>query len=161
MSLKEKIQSDLTEAVKRKEALRFSVLRLLLAAVLNREKEKRYKSGEEKESPLTDEETFEVIASEAKKRKEAAEEYQKSGRSDLADKEKKELEILQEYLPEQLSEQEIKNLVKDIIEKTGAKEQKDAGRVMAELMPRVKGRAEGALVFKLVKELLISQGNNG
>ncbi len=157
MSLKEKIQKDLTESVKGKEELRTSVLRMLAAAILNKEKEKRYQSGEEKEAELNDEEITEVIASEAKKRKEAAEEYEKGGRNDLAEKEKKELEILQKYLPEQLSEGEIKGLAKEAIEKTGAKDPKDMGKVMSELMPQVKGKADGALVSKIVKELLASK----
>ena len=157
MSLKEKIQKDLAESVKGKEELKTSVLRMLTAAILNKAKEKRYKSGEEKEAELNDEEIIEVIASEVKKRKEAAEEYEKGGRNDLAEKEKKELQILQKYLPEQLSEEEIKKLAKEAIEKIGAKDPKDMGRVMSGLMPQVKGKADGALVSKIVKELLASK----
>jgi hypothetical protein len=154
MNLKEKIQKDSIEAVKNKEELKSSVLRMLSAAVLNKEKEKRYKSGEEKDVQLTDDEVIEVASSEAKKRKEAISEYEKGNRTDLAEKEKKELEILQKYLPEQLPEEEIKKLVKVAVEKTGAKDQKDMGKVMAELMPQIKGRADGSLVSKIVKELL-------
>lgn len=154
MSLKEQIQKDLKEAVKNKEERLTSVLRLLLAAILNREKEKRYKLGEEKDVQLTDEEIIEVISSEAKKRKESILEYKKGNRKDLAEKEKRELEILQKYLPEQLSEQELKKLVKTAVKKIGAKEPKDMGKVMSELMPQVKGKADGSAVSKIVKELL-------
>ena len=165
MALKENFQKELNEAMKEKGELRSSVLRLLLAAILNKEKEKRYKlskdkpdlkEGElEKESQLTDEEIIEVVSSEIKKRKEAVLEFEKGERQDLAEKEKKEIEILQKYLPEQFSEQELQKLVKVAIEKVGASEQKDMGKVMQELMPQVKGKAEGSLVSKIVKELLI------
>lgn len=153
-SLKEKIQQELTEAIKKREELKASVLRLLTAAILNKEKEKRYKLKEEKDTPLTDEEVVEVITSEVKKRKEAILEYEKGQRQELADKEKKEAEILQAYLPEQLSEDEIKKIVKEAINQTSAKDLKDMGRVMAALMPRIKGRAEGGTVSNIVKELL-------
>lgn len=144
--------------------LEVSVLRQLSAAVLNKEKEKRYKiskdkpelSGEEleKESQLADEEVLEIISSEAKKRRESIELFGKGGRQDLVDKEKKEEEILQKYLPEQLSEEDLKNLVKEAVEKTGAKEMKDMGKVMQELTPKVKGKADGSRISKIVKELL-------
>jgi len=157
MTLKEKIQEDVKDSVKQKEELRSSVLRLLSAAILNKEKEKRYKLGQEKEVQLTDEEIVDVISSEAKKRKEAMEGYQKGGREDSVKKEKEELAILQQYLPEQLSEEEIKKLVKAAIEKTEAVSPKDMGKVMAELTPKIKGRAEGELVSRIVKELIISK----
>ena len=154
MSLKEKIQKDLTEALKNKRELEVSVLRLLIAAILNKEKEKRYKLKEEKDVLLSDEEITDVVSAEVKKRKEAASEYQKGGRQELADKERKESEILQKYLPEQLSEKDLEKLIKEAIAKTGAKEQKDIGKVMAVLMPQTKGRADGGLVSKIVKESL-------
>jgi len=167
MTLKEKIQNDLKEAVKKKEELKSSVLRMLSAAILNNEKEKRYKLSKtkpeftekdlEKESQLIDEEAIEVISSEIKKRKESILEFEKGKRQDLVEKEKKELEILEKYLPEQLSEEEIKKFAQEMIEKVGAKEMKDIGRVMAELMPKIKGKADGGLVSKIVKELLISK----
>jgi len=164
--LKQKIQQNLIQAVKNKEELKSSVLRMLLAVILNKEKEKRYKltrqnfssknlSGQDKESQLIDEEIIKIVFSEIKKRKEAILGYEKGERKELAEKEKKELEILKEYLPEQLSEEEIKKLVKEVIEKTGASEIKDIGKVMAELMPKVKGKADGSIVSKIAKELLI------
>jgi uncharacterized protein YqeY len=163
-ALKKKIQNDLTQATKKKEALPTSALRMLSAAILNKEKEKRYKIIKaepelaEKElvekSQLTDEEVIEVISSEVKKRKESILEFEKGGRQDLAEKEKKEIEVLKKYLPEQLSEEEIKKLVEVAIEKVEAKEPKDMGKIMQELMPQVKGKAEGSVVSKIVKELL-------
>lgn len=155
MSLKEKIQKDLTGAVKNKDELKSSVLRLLTAAILNKEKEKRYKLKEEKDIALTDEEITEVVVSEFKKRKESISEYQKGQRQDLADKEKKEAEILQQYLPDQLSDQELRDMVRKAIAKTGAREPKDMGRVMSVLMPQIKGRADGSLVSGIVKDALI------
>jgi len=164
MILKEKIQKDLKEALKKKDEIVVSVLRMLLAAILNKEKEKRYKLSKdkpelteeelEKESQLTDEEVIEVISSEIKKRKESILEFKKGERQDLVEKEKKEIEVLKKYLPEQLSEEEIKKLVKVAIETVEAKEPKDMGKVMVELMPQIKGKADGATVSKIVKELL-------
>lgn len=164
MALKEKIHQDLMRALKEKDEFCSSALRLLAAAILNKEKEKRYKISQEnpdfkeeelvKESQLTDEEIIEVVSSEIKKNKEAIIEFEKGKREDLVEKEKKAIEVWQKYLPEQLAEEEIKKLVKEAIEKTGAKELKDMGKVMAELMPKVKGKAEGSQVSKIVKELL-------
>ncbi len=157
MALKQQIQDDLNEAVKGREELISSVLRLLLSAILNKEKEKRYKLKEDKDVPLTDEEIIGIVSSEIKKRREAIELYEKGGRQELADKEKKEAVILQKYLPEQMSEVELKKLVVEAIKKTGAKEQKDMGRVMQELAPKTKGKADGSLISKVVKELLTGQ----
>lgn len=163
--LRGQIQDDLKRALKEKKELEVSVLRLLLAAIFNKEKEKRYRISKkeaeikekelEKQSQLTaDEEILEVISSEIKKRKEAIELYEKGKRLELAEKEKKELEILQKYLPKQLSEEKIKEIAKETIEQIGAKGIKDMGKVMAELMPKIKGRTEGSLVSKIVRDLL-------
>lgn len=152
--LRDKIQEDLNSSLKEKKELEVSVLRMFLAAVLNKEKEKRFKSGKAEEIPLTEEELTEVVSSEIKKRREAIELYTKGNRSELADKEKKEMEILKIYLPEQLPEEELKKIISEVVAKTGAKEIKDIGRVMAELMPQVKGKADSSLVSKIVKELL-------
>ena len=166
MTLKEKIQEDLNRSVKEKKELESLVLRMLSAAVLNKEKEKRYKISKEKpdlkeeelakESQLEDSEVIDLVFSETKKRKESIVEFEKGKREDLVEKEKKELEILQKYLPEQLSEEEIQKLVKEAIEKTGAKEMKDMGRVMQELASEIKGRADGSFVSKIVKDSLTS-----
>jgi len=175
MELEKRIKLDLNSAMIGKRELEVSVLRQLLAAVFNKEKEKRFKlfkskefeegrpsslsvagAPEAKDIPLTEEEMIEVISSEAKKRTEAIEFYVKGNRPELTEKEKKELEILKKYLPQQLSEDDVRKLVKDAVEKTGAKDIKDMGKVMAELMPKVKGMADGNLVSKIVKEALCS-----
>jgi uncharacterized protein YqeY len=172
--LKKQIQENLNSALKEKKELEVSVLRLLSAAIFNKEKEKRYKLSKrksevelekmgkeskeaeelEKESTLIDEEVIDVISSEIKKRKEAIVEFEKGDREDLVKKEKAEMEILTEYLPEQLSEEEIKKLATEVIGKTDAKEIKDMGKVMASITPQVKGKADMSLVSKIVKESL-------
>ena len=164
MSLKEKLQQELQDAIKGKKEREVLTIRQVLTNVLNKEKEKRFKLSKEKpditednlnkESQLTDEEVIEVISSEVKKHKESISEFEKGKRQDLIDKEEDELEILQRYLPEQISEEEIKKIAEEAIQEVGAKEIKDMGKVMAELMPRVKGRADGSRVSKIVKELL-------
>jgi len=161
MSLKEKIQTDIKKAMQQKDDLQVSVLRMLMAAVFNKEKEKRAKLSKTEEfekldelSQLTDEETIEVISSENKKRKDSIEQYEKGNRQDLADKEKKEMEILMNYLPEQMSEEEIRKIVKEKIEELGASTPQDIGKVMGALMPQLKGKAEGTMVNKIIQEEL-------
>jgi len=164
--LKEKIEEDFQKALKEKNEEEVSVLRVLRAEMVNKEKEKRYQKSKEnpelalgeleKESQLTDEELVSLIASEVKKRKEAILGFEKGKREDLVEKEKKEIEILKRYLPEQLSEEEIKKLVKETIQRLSAKSLKDMGRVMGEIMPKIKGRAEGEIVSKIVREELSS-----
>jgi uncharacterized protein YqeY len=162
--LKEKIQDDLGSALRGREGIRLSALRMLSAAISNKEIDKRTRIWKEKpelsaedlkkESQLTDGEIFKVISSEIKKRKEAIDLYEKGNRPELAEKEKKETEILKSYLPKQMSEEEIKKIVEGVIKKVGAKEMKDMGKVMRELMPKVKDKADNNLVSKAVKELL-------
>lgn len=162
--LKQTIKQELQEALKAKREIEVSTLRLLLAAIVNKEKEKRAdvakaeKGLKEEElvekSQLTDEEIIPVLSSEVKQRKEAILEFEKGKREDLVRKEKEEMKVLQKYLPEQISEQEIEKLAKETIEKVGASNLKDMGKVMGALMPKLKGRAEGSLVSKIVKELL-------
>ncbi len=162
MSVKEKINSDLKEALKTKDELKISVLRGINSALKNKEIEKRTKiSKEEKDleklkelSALTEDEIIEVLLSEAKKRKDAIEEFKKGKRMDLAEKEEKELKILEEYLPEQMSEEEIKEAAKRAIEEVKAIGPRDMGRVMSVLMPQLKGRADGKTVSRIVNELL-------
>ena len=130
--LKQTIQDNLIQALRKGDEVICSTLRLLLAAILSKEKEKRYKISKEEpeltekelaeKSFLTDEELIEVVSSEIKKRKEAILGFEKGERKELAEKEKSEMEVLEKYLPEQLSEEEIKGLVKEAIEKAGAKE---------------------------------------
>ncbi len=163
-NLKSQLQDNLKEALKKGDQTALSVLRMLLASIQNKEKEKRFKMSKTgqnfaeaeltEKSALASEEIIEVIFSEVKKRKDAATLYEKGNRQELADKEKKEIEVLQKYLPEQIPEDEVRKIVKEAIEKTGAKEMKDTGKIMAEVMPKVKGKAEGSLISKIVKELL-------
>ena len=152
--LKQQIQNNTTKALKSGDNLVLFTLRMLLASIFVKEKEKRYKLKLEKDAELTDEEIIETISSEIKKRKDAIALYERGNRTELADKEKKEIEILKKYLPEQLSEDELKKLVQDAIAKTGANEIKDMGKVMADLSPKIKGKADGAEVSKIVKKLL-------
>jgi len=146
MNLKEKIQKDFIEAFKAKNGMKSSVFKMLQAAIKNAEIEKK---GE-----LGDEEIIRIVSKEAKKRKDAIEAYEKGGRVELAEKEKSELEVLRVYLPEQMPEDEIRNLVQKAVEQSGASGIKEIGKVMAVLMPQVKGKSDGALVNKIVKELL-------
>ena len=144
--MKQQIQQDLKKALLQRDQLKTGVLRMFLAALVNKEKER----GEQ----ITEEQAQSVLLTEAKKRKEAAEAFEKGGRRELAEKEREELEILRKYLPEQMPEEEIRKLVKEAIAKTGASSPQDMGKVMAELMPQLKGRADGAFVSSIVKELL-------
>lgn len=162
--LKQTIQNDATDSLKNRADFVTGVLRMLLASVTTKEKDKRYKISKEKpeateeilikESELTDEQIIEVISSEIKKRKDAIVLYEQGNRPELTDKEKKEIEILKKYLPEQLSEDELKKIISESILETGAKEMKDMGKVMADLNPKIKGKADGGEVSKIVKELL-------
>ncbi|MBU0546696.1 MAG: GatB/YqeY domain-containing protein [Patescibacteria group bacterium] len=164
--LKENIKSDLEHAIKEQKTLNMSVLRMLSAVINNKEIEKRFGLSKVKpdlnpeqldqESQLTDDEIINTISSEIKKRKESIEMFTKGNRIDLAQKESQELEILKKYLPEQISEEELKNIIQQVIEKLGAKEIKDMGSVIKEVMAQVKGRADGSLVSKIVKDLLVN-----
>lgn len=162
MDLQEKINKDLKQAQQERNELLLLVLRGLNAAIHNKEIEKRTKlSKEEKdieklkeESKLTEEEIMDVLLGEAKKRREAIEEFKKGGRDDLVKKEEKELEILKKYLPGQMNEEEIKEEAKKVIEEVGAVGPQDTGKVMGALMPKLKGRAEGGVVSKIVSDLL-------
>ena len=162
--LKQQIRFDATEALKRGDQIVAGVLRLALAAIISKEKEKRYKISKEKsdlkeeilikESELTGDEVINILSSEIKKRKDAIFLYEKGNRPELADKEKKEIEILKKYLPEPLPIEELKKLIKESITKVGAKTIKDMGKIMADLMPKIKGKADNSEVIKIVKEIL-------
>ncbi|OGZ34411.1 MAG: hypothetical protein A2174_02780 [Candidatus Portnoybacteria bacterium RBG_13_41_18] len=161
MTLNEKIQSDFKEAFKAKEEMRVSTLRLLLASIKNREVEKRTKLSKtepieklDELSKLNDEEIIGVIFIEVKRRKEAALQFTQGGRAELAKKEDEENRILTAYLPEQMSEDEIRKIVAAVIKETGVSDVKDIGRLMGALMPRVKGKADGGMVNKIVREEL-------
>src|SRR3990170_4871491 len=143
--LKDKIQGDLQEAMIARDELRLSTLRMLKSGIQYFEIQKG--AGYE----VTDEDVIEVIGREIKKRKESIELYKKGGREELAQNEQKEIEILQNYLPEQISEEEVRKLIKETISQTGASTIADIGKVMGTLMPKVKGKADSTLVSNLVR----------
>ena len=151
MNLKEKLNEDMRKALRKKDALRLSTIRLLLAAIKNLEIAK----GKDKE--LKESDLIGVLSAEAKKRKEAIEEYKKGKREDLVEKETKELEIIKEYLPEELSPEELGRIMKETIEEIGAKDMKDIGKVMGAIMEKVKGRADGKIVNQMVRKKLTSK----
>ena len=161
-TLRERLDADLREAQKAHDLSTATVLRMLNATIKNKEIEKRAKLGKsgtpeislEESSKLTEEEIIETIATEAKKRREAVSQFQAGNRQDLAAKEEAELKLLSRYLPAQLSEEEIRQLVQDALAKTGVTNISDLGKVMGVLMPQTKGRADGNIVNKLVKEAL-------
>jgi len=151
--LKQKIQADLQKALKEKDTVVTTTLRLVLAAVQNKELAQPAKEAEEA-SVLSDDDVLAILSAEVKKRKEAIEQFEKGGRDDLVAQEKAELVVLERYLPEQLSEDEITQLAQDAIKKTGATEKKDMGKVMGIMMKHTQGKADGALVSKIVQQLL-------
>lgn len=146
MTLKERLQEDMKTAMKSKDQLRLSVIRLTKAAIMNLE----IARGHE----LSDQEVIEVLAKEAKQRQDSIPEYEKAGRADIIETLRNEIKIIQEYLPAQLSEEEIRKIVKEAIAETGATGRKDMGNVMKALMPKTKGRADGKLVNQIVNSLL-------
>jgi uncharacterized protein YqeY len=149
--LKKKLQEELKQSMLARTELKTSVLRMLLSA-LNYYEIQKGGAGYE----ATDEDVLTIIQKEAKQRRDSIEEFKKANRMELVDKETKELEMLQAYLPQQMSEDEIKSLVKDTVNQTGAKTITDMGKVMGALMQKVKGKADGGLVSKIVREFLTS-----
>lgn len=147
MSLRNLIPQDLKNALKNRSTLELTVLRMLQAAIKNKEIENNKKE-------LSDEEVISVIGTEIKKRREAAKEYGKVGRPDAAETEIAEADILMKYMPEQMGEEEIRSEVLESIREAGAEGLKDMGKVMKVVMPKVKGKADGAFVNKIVKEEL-------
>ena len=151
MNLKEKLNEDMRKALRKKDALRLSTIRLLLAAIKNLEIAK----GKDKE--LKESDLLGALSAEAKKRKEAIEGYKRGKREELAEKETRELKIIKEYLPEELSPEELGRIVEETIREEGAKDLKDMGKVMGAIMGKVKGRADGKVVNQMVRERLTSK----
>ena len=147
MGLKEQIPEDLKNALRNKNALELSVLRMLQAALKNKEIDNN-------KEELKDEDVVTVVGAEIKKRRDAVKEYEKVNRPDAADQEKAEIDILMKYMPQQMNEDEIRDVVKSAVEETQAEGMKDIGKVMKVLMPKVKGKADGSIVNKIVRELL-------
>ncbi len=150
VDVEDKIKEELNQAIKDSNEIVRDTLRMLLAAIVNKEKEMQYKEKRE----LTLEEVQGIISFEAKKRKDSITEFEKGNRPDLVEKEEAELLVLEKYLPEQMSEEEVKKIVEDTITEIGAEGMKDIGKTMGTLMPKVKGKADGNLVSKIVKEVL-------
>lgn len=150
MSLKEKILDDLKASMKAKETDKTRVLRSIKAKILEKEISER----KEGESRLSDEQIVEVLMKAAKQRKESIDQFKEGGRDDLVEKEEMELALIENYLPEMMSEEEIRSAVKDQIEQMNASSMADMGKVMGALMGKLKGKAEGALISRIVKEEL-------
>jgi uncharacterized protein len=147
MSLTDKIGADITTAMKAKDALRLSALRMLKAAVMNK--------GVEKNRDLDDAEVLQVVSSLVKQRRDSVEQFQKAGRTDLADKETGEIAVLQEYLPPAATQEEIDAAVASAIAETGASSVKDMGKVMKAVMPKLAGKnADGKAVNEAVRRTL-------
>lgn len=148
--LEEKIRNDLEASMRQKDQLRIDTLRMLLSSIHSRLIEKKGQGKTE----LSPEEVLEVVAKEAKKRREAAEIFVSGGRNDLAEKERKELIIVETYLPAQASDEEIERVVKKAIGIVNPTSQKDFGKVMAEVMKDLKGKADGTRIGNCIKQLL-------
>jgi len=145
-NITERLDAELKEALKSRDDLRVSVIRMVKASLKNKSIEKM--------GTLTDDDTLSVLSSLAKQRRESIEQFEKAGRTDLSEKEKKELEIIQSYLPKQLSPQEIDEIILSAIKECNATSPNDMGKVMKIVTPKTKGVADGKIVSQRVKELL-------
>ena len=146
MKIKEELMKDLKESMQQKDMLRKDTVTMLRAAILQIEKDTQ--------KELTESEIEGIVAKEIKKRKDSIADYEKGGRQDIVDTVNKEIQILEKYLPEQLTEEEILSLVKETIENTGAASMKDMGKVMGALKEKTTGKADGKVVSDMVKQEL-------
>ncbi len=146
MSLIGRLEDEVKQAMLARDTARRDTLRLILASLKSAEKELQ--------RPLSDDEELQVLQRERKRRAEAAEAFRGGGREEQAAQEEAELAVLQEFMPEPLSEEEIEQIVDDVIAEVGATSMRDLGRVMADVMPQVSGRADGSVVSQLVREKL-------
>lgn len=144
--LAEKLLADQKEAMKAKDSFRLSVVRMLRAELQN--------GAIAKNDPLDPEEELNILTREVKRRKDALKDYEKSGRQDLVNDLKQEIEVLSGYLPEQLNNEELEDMVREAIKESGAESKREMGKVMSLLMPRVKGKADGGKVRQLVENNL-------
>jgi uncharacterized protein len=147
LSLPERLNNDMKQAMKNKEKDRLTTIRMVKASLQN----EAIKFGKQE---LSEEEELTVLSREVKQRKDSLQEFEKAGRQDLVEKIQTELKHVEVYMPQQLSEEEVTEIVKEAIAETGAASKADMGRVMAVLMPKVKGKADGSLVNKLVQQHL-------
>ncbi|KAA0762559.1 GatB/YqeY domain-containing protein [Bacillus sp. SH5-2] len=146
MSLLGRLNDDMKQAMKNKQKEKLTVIRMVKAALQNESIKLQH--------TLTDEEELTVLAREVKQYKDSLLEFKKAGREDLVDKLQSEIQILSTYLPEQLTEEELANVIKQVISEVGATSKADMGKVMTAVMPKVKGKTDGSLVNKLVIQLL-------
>jgi uncharacterized protein YqeY len=146
VSLRQDIHKDIAVAMKAGDKEKLSTVRMLMSAI-------KYKEVDAHRE-LTDEETIAVISTLVKQRQDSIEQFTKGNRLDLVEKESKELEVLRTYLPPQLSEAEVRDIIKKAVAETGATSQKDMGKLMKVVMPQVKGKADGKMVNDIVKEVL-------
>lgn len=146
MSLKERLAEDLKSAMKEKDLVRKNAVQMIRAGVLQVEKDNKI--------TLDDDGVLDVIAKQLKQRRDSLPDYEKSGREDLISQLKAEIAVLMDYLPEQLSEEELRKIVADAVSETGAQSLKDMGRIMAAVMPKTKGRADGKMINSIARELL-------
>lgn len=147
MGLREKINDDLKDAMKSGDKVRLETLRMIRAQVLEFEK-----SGVGRE--MTEEDDMKILLSAVKKRKESIEQYEKAGRKELVEKEQRELEIIQHYLPKQMSKEEAEKIITTLIAETGASSAKDFGKVMSAAMKELKGKIDGKIINDIVKQKL-------
>ena len=146
MNLAEQLNEDMKQAMKAGEKFRLSTIRMVRASIKNQEIELR--------RPLNDDEVLQVVSRDLKQRRDSLQDFERAGREDLVEQMKGEIEIISQYLPEQLNEEEIKAIVMQTIQETGASSKADMGKLMSALMPKVKGRADGKLVNQLVQQVL-------
>ncbi|MBW5444890.1 GatB/YqeY domain-containing protein [Cohnella sp. CFH 77786] len=146
MNLADRLNEDMKQAMKSGDKFRLSTIRLVRASIKNQEIELR--------RPLNDDEMIQVVSRELKQRRDSLQDFQKAGREDLVANVSAEIEIISQYLPQQLTEEEIKEIVLQTMQETGASSKSDLGKLMGALMPKVKGRADGKLVNQLVQQLL-------
>lgn len=143
MSLKQKLQEDLKSSMKNKDTVRKSVVTLIRASIKQYEVDNRVE--------LDDEGIIDIISKQMKQRRDSLEEFAKANRQDLVSETESEIEVLKEYLPQQLSEEELNKIVKETISELGATSMKDMGKIMSAMMPKVKGKADGKQINELVK----------
>jgi len=152
MAIRERIVADLTAAMKAKDPQRLGVVRMLKSRIMEAEVEQRGRKGQD--YVLEDQECLAVIATYAKQRRDSIEAYRKGGKEDLATKEEAELAIIQQYLPAQMSADEVRRIVAAAIAEAGATSAKEMGAIMKIVMPKLKGGADGTVVNRIVRELL-------
>ncbi|WP_416197748.1 MAG: Glutamyl-tRNA amidotransferase [Sporanaerobacter sp.] len=146
MSLKDKLMEDMKSSMKNKDTLRKNTITMVRASIKQREVDERIE--------LTDEDIIDIIAKQVKEKRDVIQDFEKGGREDLVEQTKKEIEILLEYLPKQLTEEEVEEIVKETIKEVDAKSIKDIGLIMKSVMPKIKGKADGSMVNSIARKYL-------